>query len=347
MGRFDYAKTFPESKQRFKFATEKPQSEVVTVDRYFEEWLEAEVARKDRKHSTAEGYRNMTAFFLSSKEPCFTGMPLVELTRPVLKSWLEPMTCGNKRLCNLQSMIRVALNKAVGKNLIDSNPLYGWKFVKEETRNEISADDEGEDEADPFSAEEQQLILAQLDGQRRNIIQFLFWTGLRPSECVALEWRDIDWNKGIVRVRRARTQGAPKPHPPKSKAGRRDVKLLPQALEALNAQKPFTYLANGVIFHDPLYDEAWAGDRQIRRFWARALVKAGIAYRNPYQMRHSYASMMFTAGEDLGWVAKQMGHADLGMVQRVYAHWIDEARPDAGAKAAAMFAAPTIEVKHG
>ena len=66
--------------------------------------------------------------------------------------------------------------------------------------------------------------------------------------------------------------------------------------------------------------------------------KAGVRYRRPYQTRHTYASMMLTAGEPLGWVAGQMGHSDLNMLGRVYARWIKSATPDVGSKAVAMFA---------
>ena len=39
--------------------------------------------------------------------------------------------------------------------------------------------------------------------QTRNIFEFAFWTGLRTSELIALEWGDIDFDRAIVRVRRA------------------------------------------------------------------------------------------------------------------------------------------------
>jgi len=35
---------------------------------------------------------------------------------------------------------------------------------------------------------------------------------------------------------------------------------------------------------------------------------AGVCYRYPYQMRHTYAPMMLQAGESVMWVAQQMGH---------------------------------------
>jgi len=62
-----------------------------------------------------------------------------------------------------------------------------------------------------------------------------------------------------------------------------------------------------------------------------------VRYRRQYQTRHTYASMMLTAGESPVWLANQMGHSDLTMIARTYGRWIDDAAPTAGSKAVKMF----------
>ena len=37
------------------------------------------------------------------------------------------------------------------------------------------------------------------------------------------------------------------------------------------------------------------------------------------------------------WVAQQMGHKDWTMIARVYGRWIQDAQPEAGKKAIALF----------
>lgn len=61
--------------------------------------------------------------------------------------------------------------------------------------------------------------------------------------------------------------------------------------------------------------------------------KAGVRYRRPYQTRHTYASMMLSAGEHPMWVAKQMGHTDWLMIGRVYGRWMPSSDTNAGGKA--------------
>lgn len=58
--------------------------------------------------------------------------------------------------------------------------------------------------------------------------------------------------------------------------------------------------------------------------------KAGVRYRNPYQTRHTYASMMLSAGENSLWVAKQMGHKDTEMIIKNYGRWIPDTSTLAG-----------------
>jgi integrase len=154
----------------------------------------------------------------------------------------DPMS--PKTLTNVISPLRVALADAFNSELIEDNPLAGWKISRR--RNSVGRAKKFE--ADPFSLEEREAILNQLDGQAFNLVQFAFWTGLRTSELCALDWPDVDWLRGVVRVSRALTRGSEEPEEGTKTQPNRDVKLLPPALEALKAQKVFTYLKGEEIF---------------------------------------------------------------------------------------------------
>ena len=56
--------------------------------------------------------------------------------------------------------------------------------------------------------------------------------------------------------------------------------------------------------------------------WKRILLRAGVRYRYPYQMRQPYASMMLQAGESVMWVAQQMGHTNWSFTARTYSRWV-------------------------
>ena len=51
------------------------------------------------------------------------------------------------------------------------------------------------------------------------------------------------------------------------------------------------------------------------RTWKPALRRAGIRARPLYQSRHTFATLALASGEDIGWVAKMLGHASDEFVQ--------------------------------
>lgn len=329
-GTFNYTETFPDSKNGARF---REASKVGTFGAYLEKWLAKQA--KHLKASTLDGYRKIVVYLLTPK---FGQHDLIDLKKSEFREWFDSMTCTNKRLANIQSVARKALDDAVQDELLAANPLHGWTYRKKEAPKE-------EDDVDPFTAEEQRGIIAALPAQAANMVRFAFWTGLRTSELVALDWSDVDWRKGVVVIRRALTQTATEAEDTKTKSSRREVKLLPPALMALEAQKAHTLLTGKEVFQDPRHAARWAGDLSIRIVWTRALKRAKVRYRKPYQTRHTYASMMLSAGEHPMWVARQMGHANQNTTVRIYARWMPAADPDAGGKAVEKFAESTLRLR--
>lgn len=328
-GTFDYAETFPDSTRRFQFA------EVKGAGYSLATWLETWIERKKTqvKASTWDDYRKIV---VNTLIPKFGHIYIADIKRTTVREWCESQKAGNKRLANVQSVLRASLQDALDDEIIDINPLHGWVFARKEAPKRI-------DDIDPFTADEQKAILdACGEPQHLNLFRFAFWTGMRTSELCALEWMDIDWIRGVVRVSRALTQAADEAEETKTAMSVRDIKLLGPALEALTAQKAHSFLANGVVFLNPRTGKAWEGDQPIRHgAWTHALKKAGVRYRRPYQTRHTYASMMLTAGENPVWVMQQLGHSDLTMLSRRYGRWMTDAAPEAGAKAEKLFSAPS------
>jgi len=330
-GTFDYATTFPDSPRRYAFAEYRGAG--YPLELYLEQWLARQ--RQHLKTSTWDDYRKIV---FNTLIPAMGRVHLADLKRSTIRDWCETQQVTNKRLANVQSVLRAALQDAVDDDLIETNPMFGWKYARKEAPKPT-------DDVDPFTADEQAAVLKACgDPQHRNLIQFAFWTGMRTSELAALEWGDVDWRRGHVRVSRAKTQAAEEPEGTKTRRGTRDVKLLGPALAALEAQKPFSYLAAREIFLNPRTMAPWDGDQPIRKSaWMPALQKAGVRYRRQYQTRHTFASMMLTAGESPVWLAQQMGHSDLTMISRTYGRWIADAAPEAGHRAVQMFGKKAAE----
>lgn len=311
IGTFQYAKHFPQSKNALlgiKLTNK-------TIAQALDEYLQA--ARRTCEMSTWKNYKSAIEHHL---KPTFGHIRLVDISSSEIKNWIGTLTITNKRINNVLIPLRTILNDAFADGLIDRNPIVRVSNLAVRF-----------DEPQPFTPAEIDAICSELPQQGKNLVQFAVWTGLRTSELIALEWGDIDWIKGYVRVRRATVNKITKQ--PKTKAGERDVKLFPPALNALNDQKQFSFLADSRVFHNPRNNQPWETDGQIRKtMWQPALKRAGVLYRIPYQTRHTYASTLLSAGENPLWVAQQMGHKDWGMIRKRYGRWIQEIDNNAGSK---------------
>lgn len=319
-GTFDYSVTFPDSKNIVRVKEPDP----LTLGQYLDDWL---IRRKKQiKTSTFVGYSKI----IKSVNQQIGNIPIKDFRRKHAAEFAASLNCGNKRIGNILSPIRKALTEAVAHEIIESNPLADWsyKIIMPPKKAII----------DPFTKEEQTAILAEMEGQHLNLIQFAFWTGLRTSELCAIEWGDVDWKKQTIRIDKAKTQNSEDDETTKTLSSVRDVKLLPPAMNALKHQKQFTYLEGNKIFHNPRTSQPWQGDQSIRKTcWMPAIKKAGVRYRKPYQTRHTFASMCLSAGENLAWVSKMLGHSNVLQTARTYATWIPDSSPDAGQKMVDLF----------
>lgn len=311
LGKFNYAEHFPKSRHASTLGK--------LTNKTIGEALESFLHNTKRRYeaSTLRGYKSAIYHHLI---PTFGSIPVCKLTTNEVKDWIYSLPISGKRINNVLIPLRIVFSDAFMDGLIDSNPLDRIKNVPHRY-----------DEPNPFKPDEMRLILENCVPQTRNLFQFAFWSGLRTSELIALEWGDIDFKKGVIRVSRASVKRIIKQ--PKTHAGKRDVLLLPFAREALERQKEFTFSIGGRIFHNPRTNTPWEIDNQIRGTgWLPAIKAAGIPYRNPYQTRHTYASMLLSAGENPMWVAQQMGHEDWGMIRKRYGRWIPEVDNSAGSK---------------
>ncbi len=65
-------------------------------------------------------------------------------------------------------------------------------------------------------------------------------------------------------------------------------------------QKIHKLLSSSLVFHNPRTNKQWGGEAPIRKIlWQYALKKAGVRYRTSYRTRHTYVSMMLSAGQSL------------------------------------------------
>jgi len=156
----------------------------------------------------------------------------------------------------------------------------------------------------------------------RMLISLLAYSGLRPGEALGLRWSDVRDRRTIL-VQRAISVGEIKA----GKTGERTVRLLSPLASDLRewdlrsgrpAGKALIFPSrDGGPWTDPAY-QSWR-----RRAFARAITAAGINHARPYDLRHSYASLLLYEGRSVIYVARQLGH-DARLTLTTYGHVIEE-----------------------
>lgn len=143
----------------------------------------------------------------------------------------------------------------------------------------------------------------------RAILETLYSSGLRVSELVGLNWRDVDDEVGMVLVR--------------SGKGNKDrmVPIGEPALDALKAWRramPKAWELDG-----PVITNLRGGrltTRAVENILAQRIVAAGLGSSiTPHGLRHCFATHMLNAGADLRSIQEMLGHASLATTQR-YTH---------------------------
>lgn len=318
-GEFRYEDYFPNSKAAKESKEVDPGAPptappaLVTIGELLRDYLV--IAQRNLEHSTYLCYQQVAKNHLFPK---WTDMPATVLTTKDLRTWIMSLTAKRKTIQLILTPLRNAIELGVTEEVLESNPFDSIKLGKILPREQRTSTFK----ADPFDVDEIAAILTACDREEdRNMLQFAFCTGMRPSEYIALQWKAVREERHHIAVEGAFVDGLAK-DTAKTPAGLRNIDMRVGALAALRAQRAYTGAQLGLVFVNPMTRHQWNGDKPIYKRWKEIIKLAGVRYRNPYQTRHTFASNLLMLGANPLYVASQMGHADTTMVMRTYGKWV-------------------------
>jgi integrase len=296
-------------------------SGALTVTTWLDTWLNAQSIEA----STKAGYESAIKFWKTAgadtAKQLAVGALHLRALRPshLLTAIAQRPDLSGKTVNNYVSVIRQALDLAMADKLIGENPARQVPQAKHQ-----------KPPPDPFTRDEAEAIIADAakhyPEQVHNLIEAWFFTGLRTSEIAGQRWASVDLRSGKLAVVEAMVNGAQKQNTKTSVA--RSVLLNSRAKTAINRQAKHTRVVGEYVWHDPRTDAPWENSRVFQRYyWAPALKRLGIRYRRPYNMRHTYATMMLMAGMTPAFCARQLGHS-VEVFLRTYSKWMDGAQND-------------------
>ena len=168
------------------------------------------------------------------------------------------------------------------------------------------------------------LAAAEGDLDRGVYYAFPFLTGTRISEQLALLWEDVDFEAGVIRIRRIQERDGSLSDTTKTDAGRRDIPMSPWLRSMLLTWKDRCPLLDGKlhrVFPGPGRLQQWPLPRKggggpllyqnfRKRIWRPVFAELSLPYVTPHAARHSFISILQSRGVEVGLVAKLAGHAN-------------------------------------
>lgn len=209
---------------------------------------------------------------------------------------LEATTSRSAKKTLMQ--INACCTWAFDYGLIEYNPFEKLKIKARKPTPDIQ----------PFTEEERERIIAafrETESFYAPLIEFLFLTGCRPSEAIALRWKHIDADLTRIIFCEARVYGVTKG----TKTNKsRIFPVNPKLRSLLAAIKPRRTRGDDLVFPSKTglaIDE----HNLVRRQWNCTLEGLGITRRPLYNCRHTFISFCLGKGVQVQQVAAWVGNS--------------------------------------
>ncbi len=271
---------------------------------------------------TQNAYKKDLLSFQTFSKETYNEASIDKVSYPIIRSWIVLLIeSGNSnRTVNRKiSVLRSYYNFLIKLEIIESSPLKKHIPLKEAKKIQI-----------PFSEKEMELLFSgdyfENDYQgilKRTLIELLYSTGIRRSELVELQQRDVSFDTKTIRV-----------------LGKRNKeRIIPIIGPSCNSLKEYLSIAKSISLYMPnsYFFQTEKGKKISVGFVYKTvndyirLVSTKVK-RSPHMLRHSFATHLLNQGANLNAVKELLGHASLAATQ-VYTHTSMDKMKDVYAKA--------------
>lgn len=317
----------------------------MTVRQWLTTWLGT--VREEVAPKSHERYAEIVRHFLL---PAFGNLPLVKLAPTHLQAAYNAWAVGGRRdgkegglsprtRRHIHRILNSALARAVEQQLLARNPAEAFKKrLPKVERHEMTT----------LSVGQSAQLLAEIKHTR------IYWpvllalaTGMRRGEVFALRWRNVDLDRGFLRVMESLEQTksgirfkAPKTDRPRTVtlptfaiAELRRLKVQQaQDLLKLGIRQANDTLVCARADGEPLQPQSLT--HQFTRLIARIKDFPPIRF---HDLRHSHATQLLSAGVHPKIAQERLGHASITTTLDLYSHVTDTMQSDAAARLDAAF----------
>ena len=209
--------------------------------------------------------------------------------------------------------LRRMLDLAVDGGALHHNPLAGRRGLKAKSTPRKPNLPEAQKLQEIFAEMEKSGERGGWAKETADFCRFLTFTGCRLAEAGAVTWQDIDFERGLIRVKGTKTA-----------ASAREVPLIPAARSLLLAilerrKKSATESRGGEPYVAPA--GAVLAVKEAGKSLTRACTAVGVPRLTHHDLRDAFATQAIEAGVDIPTVANWLGHVDGGaLLMKVYSH---------------------------
>lgn len=301
-----------------------------TLYELWQDWYDLVILPSEKAKSTKEGY----SYRGKMMEKIFSDIPAVQISHKEYQSKLneygEQVT--KDHVSRLNADIRTVVNFSKRNGLVLNDFTEGVKIFG------LS----GKDIDDKYlhSISDYKSLLSHLrskfnyrESVMAYLLYFLFKTGFRVGEGMAVCWSDIDFENKTIKTYRRFSGDRQEFTPPKTKTSVREIpvdeKLL-QVLEDLKVEQSKVLYdredlnKEDLVFYDRRY--RIPTNAALNKYLRICLSELGIGSQemSATSGRHTYGSFLLAKGVDIWIVAKLMGHKDIQQIIRTYGHVLQE-----------------------
>ncbi len=238
---------------------------------------------------------------------------------------------GEKSLTNVKAFLSLIFNQAVRNGYVLRNPVTGVKIPKA-----------GKKETIALSVDQQHALLKAAREYPKPImfaVVFACYTGCRKGEVMGLQWKDVDFDEGVIHISKQLNRSSSlietgekksslKISEPKTKSSVRDIYMFPSFAKEFKTykEKMLAWKAENRFVHSE-EDYVFVGvknkpiePRVFYKYYQEVMEQAGIENANFHTLRHTFATRCIENGMDILMVAKTLGHSNVSTTLNKYSH---------------------------
>jgi integrase len=305
-----------------------------TLAEFAEFWIETEAPDTVRATTVATYAWLLRRYVL----PSLGGRRLNAISSEEVTRWQAAMrqqSYSTNTIRRARGVFHLTMGHAIRHRYISDNPVSRVKPPKRDMEEETQV-------RDPLSREEAIEYLRLSRGTSLDLfVRLCLCLGLREGEALGLKYSDIDLDAGTLRIARTLKEGTrvlpdgtgltcPVVNAPKTKNSRRELRMSPPVVEALERHRREQHKArfkvgsawqdDGWVFTNGMGGAVWASN--VYQKYRRFTKKCGLRYVRIHDLRHTCAVLMLVSGLRLEAVSQALGHSSIAITKDIYAPYV-------------------------